>query len=146
MDKTTVYELLGFLIAFLGIGIAYYAIHFGIRLEKTKRELEHTERMRALELGRRLPGDEPSWSHAKIGLIIAGAVPIGVFACAMIASGAIGFQKEIWIASGMVGMAAVICGSAIVGQSPQRMLSSMEREMDKPAVEDDAYDVVAARG
>ena len=60
MEKTTIYELLGFLLAFLGMGIGYYAVHFGIRLERTKRELEHKERMRALELGRSLPGDG-SW-------------------------------------------------------------------------------------
>lgn len=59
MDKTTIYEMLGFALAFLGVGIGYFAIHFGIRLEKTKRELEHKERMRALELGRSLPGDVP---------------------------------------------------------------------------------------
>ena len=60
MEKTTIYEILGFLLGFLGIGIAYYAVHFGIRLERTKRELEHKERMMALELGRSLPGDG-SW-------------------------------------------------------------------------------------
>ena len=32
MAKTTIYELMGFLIAFLGIGVAYYAIYFQSRL------------------------------------------------------------------------------------------------------------------
>ena len=45
MDKTTVYEMLGFVLAFLGIGIGYFAIHLGIRHDKYKRELEHKERM-----------------------------------------------------------------------------------------------------
>jgi len=73
MEKATVYELMGFLLAFLGIGIAYYSIHFGIRLEKTKSELEHTERMRALELGRSLPGDGPWLTPLRAGVPVAAA-------------------------------------------------------------------------
>ena len=64
MDKTTIYELMGFLLAFLGIGIAYFAIYLGLRQEKLKRELEHKERMKALEMGRSLPGDLPWLSPA----------------------------------------------------------------------------------
>jgi len=64
MDKTTVYQLFGFALAFLGIGIGYLAIYLGIRHDKYKRELEHKERMRALELGRSLPGDAPGLTPA----------------------------------------------------------------------------------
>jgi hypothetical protein len=78
------------LIAILGIGIGYYAVHFGIRLERTKRELEHKERMRALELGRRLPG------------------------------------------------------LALARQSQHNLKTAAQ--VDKEPVEDDAYDVVSARG
>ena len=86
MDKTTVYEMLGFVLAFLGIGIAYFAIHLGIRHDRYKRELEHKERMRALELGRSLPGDAAWLSPATLALMIAGGVPIGIFACASVAT------------------------------------------------------------
>ena len=59
MEKHTIYELMGFLLAFLGLGVAYFAIYFGSRQERLKRELEHKERMMALEMGRSLPGDIP---------------------------------------------------------------------------------------
>src|SRR6516165_157929 len=111
MDKTTIYEMLGFVLAFLGVGIGYFAIHLGIRHDKYKRELEHKERMRALELGRTLPGDSPWLSPAKLGLLIAAAVPIGVFACASATTVERGFHADVWTAAGMVGLGGVICGT-----------------------------------
>ena len=63
---------IGFLLAFLGLGVAYFAIYLGIRQERLKRELEHKERMRALELGRSLPGDIPWLSPTqRIGFLMA---------------------------------------------------------------------------
>jgi hypothetical protein len=121
-------------------------IYLGLRHDKWKRELEHKERMRALDLGRSLPGEEAPWSLARIGLMIATAVPMVIFACSTLASLVLGFQKDIWIAAGMVGMAAVICGSIVVIQSAQGVTRSTLRERFKQPIEDDAYDVVSARG
>src|SRR5262245_59401840 len=111
MDKTTIYEMLGFLIAFAGVGIGYFAIHMGIRHDRMKRELSQLERMKALELGRSLPGDGPWLTPLKIGFFIATVVPIGVFVFASLATETAGFQKDIWVAAGMVSVFAVICGS-----------------------------------
>jgi hypothetical protein len=149
MEKATVYELMGFLLAFLGIGIAYYAVHFGIRLEKTKRELEHKEPMRALELGRGLPGDGPWLTPLRAGVLVAAGVPIGVFGLALFSSLAIGYHGEIWQAAGIVSVFAVGCGAvltclAFARQSQDQMETAAQ--VDKEPVEDDAFDVVSARG
>jgi hypothetical protein len=121
-------------------------VFLGLRHERWKRSLEHEERMRALELGRPLPGDESWWSQARIGLMIAAGVPIGVFFMATLATGAAGFQEGIWIPAAVVSLAAVLCGSMVAGHSPGTDPKSVEQAAYKPAVEEDAYDVVSARG
>ncbi len=149
MDKTTIYEMLGFLLAFLGMGIGYYAVHFGIRLERAKRELEHKERMRALDLGRSLPGDRSWLSPLRAGVLIAAAVPIGVVGFASQASLAVGYQEGIWQVAGIVSCFAVVggtvLGSLASARQSQNALESAGR-IDKEQVEEDAYDVVSARG
>jgi threonine/homoserine/homoserine lactone efflux protein len=149
MDKTTVYELLGFLLAFLGIGIGYYAVHFGIGLERTKRELEHKERMRARELGRSLPGDGSWLSPLRVGFAIALGVPVAAFGFATLSTQAVGYHADIWQAAGMVSIFSVVCGSVVVCLSAARQ-ARPEREHvaqeEKSQVEEDAYDVVSARG
>lgn len=148
MDKTTLYEMLGFVLAFLGIGIAYFAIHLGIRHDRYKRELEHKERMRALELGRSLPGDAAWLSPAKVALMIAGGVPIGIFACASIATVQVGFHADVWIASAMAGLGSVVCGTLLAGLSFAKTGQGGHQAQFalKPEVSEDAYDVVSSRG
>jgi hypothetical protein len=124
------------------IGIPVY---LGLRHERWKRQLEHTERMRALELGRPLPGDESWLSPTRIGLLIAVAVPIGVFCCAMVATAMAGFQEGIWIPTAVVSVTAVLCGSKTAGHAAHTT-AALNRELPKPVVEEDAYDVVSARG
>jgi hypothetical protein len=148
MDKTTVYEMLGFVLAFLGIGIGCFAIHFGIRHDKYKRELEHKERMRALELGQSLPGDAAWLSPARLSLLLVGGVPIGIFAFASFATVQIGFHSDFWIAAAIVGLGSVVCGSVLAALSSARTdqsYPSAELAL-KPQIADDAYDVVSARG
>ncbi len=148
MDKTTIYECLGFVLGFLGIGIAYYAIHLGIRLERTKRELEHKERMRALELGRKMPGEGPWLSPLKAGVLVAAVVPIGVSAMAYLSSLAVGFQDGIWQVAGIVSCFAVVCGTVLTGHAFSRQSESLftnQVPVHKEPVEEDLYDVVSAR-
>jgi hypothetical protein len=127
-----------------GILVALYAI----RQEVRKREFEHKERMHALQIGRSLPGDEPWWSPARISLAIGAAVPIGVFFCAALATKAVGFHKDMWIAAGMVGLGGVICGTVLAGASFARADKSKQTPdlAGKPEIGEDAYDVVSARG
>lgn len=114
----------------------------------TKRQLEHAERMKALELGLTLPGDEPWWSPPKIALALGVIVPLGVFFLAWLASESLGFQPGIWIAAMIVGTTGVGCGMALAVRylaHREHVLSTADR-YGKPFVEDDAFDVVGTRG
>jgi hypothetical protein len=138
--------VLGFIAVVGGLGIGTLAIVLGIRHDRRKRELEHIERMRALELGRVLPQDEPWWSPLRIALLIGAGVPSVAFVSANLASQAIGFHEGMWVAAAIVGMTAVISGSILAGQSLSRQKRSEPFDAPKPYVGEDAYDVVSARG
>jgi len=125
-----------------GILTACYAI----RQETRKRELEHKERMQALHLGRALPGDEPWWSPARIGLAIGLVVLVAVFFFAAVSSRAVGFHEEIWRSAGIVGLGGVLCGTVLAGLSAGRTAGDKLAVASKPEISEDAYDVVSARG
>ena len=138
--------VLGYIAVLGGLSIAPLAIVLGHRNERRKRELEHVERMTALEFGRMLPQDQPWWSPLRIAMLIGGAVPLGVFLSVGFATSAVGYHEGMWIAATMVGIASVISGSVVVGQSLKPQQSSGPFNASKPYVEEDAYDVVSARG
>jgi hypothetical protein len=132
-------------------------LHF--RAERRKRELDHIERMRAIEVGRSYPGELknsllafPHWAVPHLLAIGIGvAVPLGVFLFAFLTTLISGFQKEVWIASCMVGLGAVICGTVLAG-STFKPAAGHESEHagsyvdSKPLVDEDANDVVSSRG
>jgi hypothetical protein len=134
------------------IPIILVPVVLGIRYERQKRELEHAERMRALELGRMLPGDETWFTPAKISLAIGAGVPVAVFMLALTAAKAVGFREEIFVFAGLVGMTGVICGTILAHKafelrSPSDPgLTAGHASYAKPMVDDDAYDVTASRG
>lgn len=147
MEKQTIYEGMGFLLAFLGIGIGYFAVHFGLRQEKLKRELEHKERMMALEMGRSLPGDLPWLSPLRVGFLIATVVPIGVFGFAFLTDRGSGFHADIWRSAGMVSIFALVCGAVVACVASRQGQNHADlRQVEKAPVDEDAYDVVSSRG
>jgi hypothetical protein len=147
--------MLGALFVFAALPIV---LHF--RGERRKRQLEHIERMRAIDAGRPYPGESkfglsglPQWIVPHIIAVSIGAVvPLGVFLFAFLTSLIVGFQKDIWIATGMVGLGSVICGTVLAGGAFQKMAPTDENagfasyRNSKPHVEDDAFDVVSSRG
>jgi hypothetical protein len=146
MDKMNVYTLMGFAIAFAGLGIGYLAVIMGIRHDRYKRDLEHKERMRALELGRPLPGDMPWLSTQRIGFLMAVVVPVCLFGFAAFSSQVAGPQRSIWEPVGIVSALAIICGLGVVWVGRHYESEAARAPVEKAAVEDDAYDVVSARG
>lgn len=138
--------VLGFISVIGGLSLGALAIILGIRHDRRKRELEHLERMRALELGRKLPQDEPWLSPTKIALVIGGFVPLVAFSSVATATARTGFHEEMWLAACSVSAAAVISGSILAGISLRRDATSTRSLDDKPYVEEDAYDVVSSRG
>jgi hypothetical protein len=77
-------------------------------------------------------------------LVIGGAVPLGAFISAGMATSAVGFHEGMWLAAASVGVASVISASTLAVCSTRRQ--SPAEEVTKPYVEEDAYDVVSARG
>jgi hypothetical protein len=120
-----------------------------LRHARLERELEHAERIKALELGRTLPQDEPWWTPARICVAIGAGVPIGVFGLAFLAGQTMHDAEPAWIAAGMVGVAGVLCGTFLAGRyithsSPSKWVVDLGQT--KPDVEADAFDVVSSRG
>jgi hypothetical protein len=140
----------------LVFGATFIPIIFGLFFARRKRELDHAERMRALELG--MPsalasGIDPERSMAyQIAFWVGAGVPIGVFGCAWLASQAVGYHEAMWLAAGMVGLGSVISGTILAGTVFQAAAAASSRQRSdslgggKPFVGEDAYDVVSARG
>jgi hypothetical protein len=115
---------------------------------KRKREMEHVERMKALELGLPAPGNE-SWA-ARVCIAIGAGVPIGAFFFAWLAgmdhsSGG----QYYWEAAAPVGVTGILCGTFLSTRLLPSRSKSQRPAVDahaKPAYDPDAYDVVSRRG
>lgn len=110
----------------------------GIRHARFLREVEHAERMRAMELGRTLPQDDHRWSPAGICVALGMVVPIGVFFCAWMASQTVASQDWLWRSAGIVGLAGVVSGSFIAHHHFNRLAAG--RSDDTAAAKPPAYD------
>jgi hypothetical protein len=127
-------------------------IFLALRYAHRQRELQHAERIRALELGMSLPQDEPWWTPARLCAGIGVGVPISVFLLAFVAALANGSQHDepIWAAAGGIGALGVMCGAKLAGRLPLTKDQSNQRvdlgSMIKEEHEADAYDVVSRRG
>lgn len=130
----------------------------GIRMAARHRELEHEERMKALELGRPLPGEPADDDHsaaapssdrgARIGIW----VPLGSLGIALAATSsrpdaaASLTNMAVWISAAVVGVTGVICGTILAFRTPQPAAPSLRRAPLKPALDEDALDIVSRRG
>jgi hypothetical protein len=137
---------LGFIAVIGGLAIAPFSIFLGIRQAQRKREMEHIERMKALELGRTLPQDEPWLSPTKIGAAIGILVPIAALTAAADASRQVGYHEELWLAATLVGITGLISGPILVFTSARKSAAPSASLETKPYVAEDAYDVVSSRG
>jgi hypothetical protein len=112
----------------------------GVRAEHRKREMEHAERMRAIELGRPFPGESGWWSPARVAVGIGVGVPLGIFGIAFVASLLTGEAAPfIWPSAGAIGLAAVICGTVLASRVPAPRPQAPDPRA-KPYVDPDAYD------
>ena len=135
----------------LSIPIVIVPTVLGLRHARFLRQVEHAERMKAMELRRTLPQDEPWWTPARISVTIGAGVPVGALAAACLATGLVGFREEAWGISGAVGMFGVVAGSVLAAKHFAHRARVEGRVSDvgyyaKPGVEDDAFDVVGRRG
>jgi len=141
-------------LALLG-GLCILPIVLSFRSDRRKRELDHIERIKALEMGRPIPGEEwkTRWAVPyQIAVSIGVGVPATAFGCAFLATMMTGYHDGIWIAAGIAGLGSAICGKTLAatvfaklgtaGEDPSTGLNAT----GKPYVTDDAYDVVSSRG
>src|SRR5262245_40329770 len=128
----------------------------GIRMSARHRELEHLERMKALELGRPWPGEtlaeteahagSSSERSAKIGVWVPlGALGIAFVATPIISNRADMTHMAIWISAAAVGVTGVICGTILAMRTPQAP-PPISHAAFKPPLEDDALDIVSRGG
>lgn len=133
-------------------------VFLGIRHARRVREFEHAERMKALELGRPLPGDNEPNAAQHGPLMSSPAAPLGVWlplgalGIAWLASGApwvnAGTSMMVWGAAGAVGLAGVICGTILHIRQQDRVIerANLAYTAKQPAHDPDAFDVVSRRG
>jgi len=136
-------------LAGIALPIVLVPVILGIRHARYEREMEHAERMRALELGRTLPRDEAWWTLPRIGVAIGAGVPASVFFCAWQASQTQADPKVAWVAASIVGLAAVVCGTGLSAWHFVRRDQAADNTGGfhaKPQFDADAYDVVGSRG
>lgn len=137
-------------------------IWYGMRQDRLKREMEHAERMRALELGHPLPdssaiatiktltgvGPNDEWSPVKRCFATAMWLPILAFVGSLVFGNRGDAHTGLWIATAVIGGASVICGTILALRMPHSTADGYANSAwatRKPIVDPDAYDV-AARG
>ena len=136
-------------LAGIALPVVLVPVILGIRYARHERELEHAERIRALELGRTLPKDEAWWTLPRISVAIGAGVPAAVFFCAWQASLSQSDPTVSWVAASIVGLAAVVCGTGLSAWHFSRRDQSAHLADGLPAksqFDADAYDVVSSRG
>ena len=132
----------------LAIPIIIVPTAMGIKHARYLREVEHAERMKAMELGRTLPGDE-SWTPAGLAATIGAGVPIAAMLVAFVVSRSTpnpDVVESIVKMAGMVGLGGVICGTVLAAQQFARRAEPVARPVEKPSYDPDAFDVVGRRG
>jgi hypothetical protein len=113
-----------------------------------KREWEHLERMKALELGQPIPRNDTWWALGSMA--IGAGVPVGAMFCAWMASLTTKLGDHAWPAAAVLGVTGIIGGIKLgkcrfASRPAQRGLADVAN--GKPyAADPDAYDVVSRRG
>jgi hypothetical protein len=116
-----------------------------------KREWEHIERMKAMEMGLPVPGAEP-WS-ASVCMAIGAGVPAAAFFFTWLSYVQAPRHGDIFLAPTLVGIAAVFVARSLALKlltprqpQSQSQLAGGSYRNGKPAHDPDAFDVVGRRG
>lgn len=118
-------------------------IVLGIRSENRKREMEHLERMRSIEMGLPIHGDAAKWTPAKMAMMMGVGVPIGVFGIAWLAASSSETTAPfIWPSAAAVSVASVICSTVLAARTPVSSPAPATPSRSKPYVDPDTYDAV----
>ena len=118
-----------------------------LRQSARKREWQHRERMKSLELGVPIPGSE-AWA-SRVAIAIGAVMPVCVFAIAWLAS-LTTRSDDVWVAAAVVGGAGVLGGIRLAGRTisacPRIEWESAEtgysQRQTKPPFNPDAYEAI----
>jgi hypothetical protein len=141
------------LIPLAGIGLPMVLVPtiIGMKHAARKREFEHQERMKALEMGRPFPGSD-AWASA-VAISIGAVVPLGALFVAWLTTVTTSspHQEGPWEAAGITGALSVCCGSMLAWRMAGGRVRGQKAGADpntngKATYDPDAYDVVSRRG
>ncbi len=119
---------------------------------RRRRELDHIERIKALELGIVPPSPGPGWPTAVAATAIGVLVPLGSFGVTLAAVEELPAAEEIWSAPVAVSLAALfaawrIFAKGMAASASWQVAGDRPIPTGKPAPYDpDAYDFVGSRG
>jgi hypothetical protein len=148
---------IGFLESFAILGVVGLGLVGAISAAQRahrRKEMEHAERMKSLEMGLVPLPSGLDWPAASVCIAIGAGVPIGSFLVAWLATMTADVPGEIWLAPVFVSFAAI--GSArklayrvidpAKSNSYKNVIKQASMPDGKPAFDPDAYDVVGSRG
>lgn len=129
-------------------------VWLGIRQSQRDRELQHAERMKALELGLVPPGEtHRPWTPVRLAAAIGMWVPLAVFGGAFLATASGYRDPGPWWAAGAIGVAAVLSGTILILRLPASAWTTdlprsdtIPRAPKFPVADPDAFDVAGRRG
>jgi hypothetical protein len=128
------------------LAIPLVAIVLGLRHARYEREVEHLERMKALELGRTLPGDAPFWSPNRLCAAMGLALPLALFVLSFAFSRFMDRGEEAaWVFGAATAIVGMLCGTALAIFLPRREAATAPSFI-KPTLDPDALDTAPRRG
>jgi hypothetical protein len=147
-------RLIELFIILVVLGLLLVGAITAVQQAHRSKEMEHSERMKSLEMGLVPQPGGLDWPAASVCIAIGAGVPIGSFVVAWLATMTAEVPGEIWFAPAFVSFAAI--GSArklayrIIDPSKSITRKSVIKQAPmsdgKPAFDPDAYDVVGSRG
>ena len=143
------------LFAVLGlVGLVLVGAIIAVQQAHRRKEMEHAERMKSLEMGLVQSPSGLDWPAASVCIAIGAGVPIGSFLVAWLAAVTADVPGQIWLAPVFVSFAAIGSARKLANRfidpskssSCKGVIKQVPVSDGKPAFDPDAYDVVGSRG
>jgi hypothetical protein len=135
----------------LGLLVVLGAASWGKQVHRRK-EMEHFERIKAMEMGLAPPSAGLDWPGAAVCIAIGAGVPIGSFLVAWLAALTAPVPHAIWIAPMFVSFAAIGAARKLAYRlidprsKSKKPAYTKSTPTGKPEFDPDAFDVVGSRG
>lgn len=116
---------------------------------KTRRAWQHTETMRAIELGQYPPPQNSFWPSLA-AISIGAVVPVASFGIAWLSALTDAAGEEVFVGATIVSVVSVVTGARLASQllhpAPAPRPSAHAMNGQKSTFDPDAYDIVSRRG